>query len=60
MPEPTIPGFEDASPKLTFYLNATRIVLDASTIDPDLSLLSFIRSQVRSNCPSTANECSAG
>lgn len=39
-----IPGYSGTS-TLTFYLNATRIQLDASTIDPDTSLLSFIRSQ---------------
>ncbi|SCZ92606.1 BZ3500_MvSof-1268-A1-R1_Chr5-2g08024 [Microbotryum saponariae] len=33
------------SSQLVFYLNGTRIALDGSSIDPDTSLLSFIRSQ---------------
>ncbi|KAG6878051.1 hypothetical protein C0993_000374 [Termitomyces sp. T159_Od127] len=34
-----------ASPNILFYLNGTRIALDASDIDPDATLLDFIRSQ---------------
>lgn len=34
-----------ASPNILFYLNGTRIALDASEIDPDATLLDFIRSQ---------------
>ncbi|KAG6841815.1 hypothetical protein C0991_006699 [Blastosporella zonata] len=34
-----------ASPGILFYLNGTRIALNASEIDPDATLLDFIRSQ---------------
>ncbi|KAG5351494.1 hypothetical protein C0989_006229 [Termitomyces sp. Mn162] len=34
-----------ASPDILFYLNGTRIALNASEIDPDATLLDFIRSQ---------------
>ncbi|KAG5646151.1 hypothetical protein DXG03_004204 [Asterophora parasitica] len=34
-----------ASSSLLFYLNGTRITLDGSSIDPDATLLDFIRSQ---------------
>ncbi|GAA5885066.1 hypothetical protein JCM6882_007215 [Rhodosporidiobolus microsporus] len=40
------PDFDEvASSTLTFYLNGTRVQLDGSSIDPDTSLLAFIRSQ---------------
>lgn len=34
-----------ASSTLTFFLNGTKVQLDGSSIDPDTSLLAFIRSQ---------------
>ena len=45
VPSPTAAFDEIASSLLTFYLNGTRVQLDASTVDPEASLLSFIRSQ---------------
>ncbi|GAA5990705.1 hypothetical protein JCM10908_003197 [Rhodotorula pacifica] len=44
-PSPTAAFDEVASSHLTFYINGTRVQLDASTVDPEASLLSFIRSQ---------------
>ncbi|KPV77058.1 uncharacterized protein RHOBADRAFT_34531 [Rhodotorula graminis WP1] len=34
-----------ATSQLTFWLNGTKVVLDASQIDPDTTLLAFLRSQ---------------
>ncbi len=45
VPSPTAAFDEVASSLLTFYINGTRVQLDASTVDPEASLLSFIRSQ---------------
>ncbi|KAL8290642.1 hypothetical protein RQP46_002900 [Phenoliferia psychrophenolica] len=46
MSSPT-PDFDALSPssRLSFFLNGSKIILDGNTIDPDATLLDFIRSQ---------------
>ncbi|BGP22254.1 xanthine dehydrogenase/oxidase [Rhodotorula toruloides] len=46
IPSPTQAFDDDASSKLTFYVNGSRVQLDAAQLDPDLSLLAFLRSQI--------------
>ncbi|BGP19006.1 hypothetical protein JCM10213v2_007086 [Rhodosporidiobolus nylandii] len=46
LPASMTPSFDAiASSTLTFWLNGVKIELDGNTIDPDTTLLSFIRSQ---------------
>lgn len=45
VPSPTQAFDDEASSKLTFYVNGSRVQLDAAQLDPDLSLLAFLRSQ---------------